>query len=133
MRRERAWRRGPGNDATAAPPPAAPRYRPGVADHELTITDNAGASRYEAHLGAELTGFLEYRTAGSRRILLHTEVPKAFAGRGVGAGLARHALEAARIAGTRVTVKCPFIRTWLGRHPELASVATPEPGRRRAG
>jgi predicted GNAT family acetyltransferase len=103
---------------------------PDGAAPDLTITDDADARRYEAHLGDELAGFLEYRMAGTRRILIHTEVFAAFGGRGVGAALARQALDEARAAGTRVTVKCPFIRSWLERHPEYASIVTPDPPRR---
>jgi len=109
--------------------PAA-RYRLPVAapDPETTsptIDDIADLQRYEARLDGDLAGFLEYRLAGTRRILLHTEVLEAFGGRGVGAALARHALDAARTAGTRVTVRCPFLQAWLERHPEYAGLATP--------
>jgi hypothetical protein len=105
-----------------------------MADHELstpdlTIADRAAENRYEAHLGDELAGFLEYRLAGTRRILIHTEVLPAFGGRGIGAALARHALDEAQAAGTRVTPKCPFVRAWLEHHPEYASIVTPEPPR----
>ena len=99
-----------------------------MANPGLTITDNLAARRYEPHFDGELVGFLEYRPAGTRRILIHTEVLEVFAGRGVGAALARHAFDSARAAGTRVTVKCPFVRSWLGRHPEYAAVATPDAG-----
>jgi hypothetical protein len=117
-------------------PESTPRYRPRVADTHpdtttLTIDDVPDRQRYEARLAGVLAGFLEYRQVGTRRILLHTEVDDAFAGRGVGAALARHALEAARSSGTRVTVKCPFIRAWLARHPEYEPSVTPEPGRHR--
>jgi hypothetical protein len=111
---------------------AQPRYRRLVADPDpdLTITDNHEALRYEAHLGADLAGYLEYRLANTRRILVHTEVPEAFGGRGIGSELARHALEEARAAGARVTAKGPFVRSWLERHPEHADIVTPEPGTR---
>lgn len=99
-----------------------------MADPALTITDDPDLRRYEARLGDELAGFVEYRrVAGGRRILLHTEVPPAFGGRGIGAALARHILDAARADGTRVTVKCPFIRSWLDRHPEYRDHVTPDP------
>jgi hypothetical protein len=105
----------------ADPDPAAP---------DLTIADQVDANRYEAHVGNELAGFLEYRLAGTRRILIHTDVLPAFGGRGIGAALARHALDEALAAGARVTPKCPFVRTWLERHPEYAAIVTPEPRRR---
>jgi len=94
---------------------------------DIEISDNPEARRFEARLGAELEGILEYRLAGSRRILIHTEVSPAFEGRGVGGALARHALEAARTAGTRVSNKCPFVRSWLERHPEYDDVVITMP------
>lgn len=106
---------------------------PKPAPPKLTIADAPAARRYEARLGDTLAGFLEYRLAGTRRILIHTEVLSAFGGRGVGAALARHVLDEARAAGTRVTVKCPFVRAWVGRHPEYAELVTPEPPSGRGG
>jgi predicted GNAT family acetyltransferase len=103
-----------------------------MADPTLPIVDRPEARRFEARLGSELAGFLEYRLAGTRRILIHTEVLPAFGGRGIGAALARHALDEAQAAGTRVTPKCPFVRAWLERHPEYASIVTPE-SRRSSG
>jgi predicted GNAT family acetyltransferase len=113
--------------------PERRRYRRFVAtpDPDLTIADNRERLRYEAYLGADLAGVLEYRLAGTRRILVHTDVPEAFGGRGIGSELARHALEEARVAGARVTAKCPFVRSWLERHPEYADIVTPEPAARR--
>ncbi|TAK00690.1 MAG: N-acetyltransferase [Chloroflexota bacterium] len=95
------------------------------------MDDVPDRGRYEARLAGALAGFLEYRMVGTRRILLHTEVDDAFAGRGVGTALARYSLEAARMTGTRVTVRCPFIRAWLARHPEYEASVTTEPGRQR--
>jgi hypothetical protein len=100
-----------------------------MADPILTIVDRPEARRFEAWLGAELAGFLDYRLAGTRRILVHTEVLEAFGGRGIGAALARHVLDGARAGGTRVTAKCPFIRSWLERHPDYAAIVTPDPRR----
>ena len=93
---------------------------------QLTLADVVDARRFEAHLDGELAGFLDYRLAGNRRILVHTEVLPAFEGRGVGAALARHALAEARSAGRRVAVRCPFIRAYLLRHPDEADVVIPE-------
>jgi predicted GNAT family acetyltransferase len=103
---------------------------PDLAAPDLTIADHAAENRYEAHLGDELAGFLEYRLAGARRILIHTEVLPSFAGRGIGAALARHVLDEALATGARVTPKCPFVRAWLERHPEYVSIVTPKSPRR---
>lgn len=92
---------------------------------KLEIVDHPEATRYEAVENGSLAGFVEYRMAGSRRILVHTEVLPAFEGRGIGAALARHVLEAARAAGGRVTVKCPFIAAYVRRHPEYEALTSP--------
>lgn len=97
---------------------------------DLVITDRPTAMRYEAHTGTELAGFVEYRLLAGRRVLLHTEVLPGFAGRGIGAALARHVLDAAIASDVRVTVKCPFIRTYVERHPQYAAIAaSPRRGR----
>lgn len=53
----------------------------------------------------------------------HTEVDPAFEGRGIGGALARHALDAVRAAGTRrVLPICPFIKGWIGKHPDYVEL-----------
>lgn len=96
-----------------------------MTEPQLTIADRPNVNRYEARLGDELAGFVEYRLVGTRRILLHTEVPPSFGGRGIGAALARHVLEEARATGIRVSVKCPFVAAYLKRHPEYSDVVAP--------
>ncbi|MES2210433.1 MAG: GNAT family N-acetyltransferase [Chloroflexota bacterium] len=98
---------------------------------DLVVTDQRAAMRYEAHIGTELAGFVEYRWVGRRRVLLHTEVLPAFGGRGIGVAMARHVLEDALASELRVTVKCPFIRVYVERHPEYAAITTPP--RRHSG
>lgn len=95
-----------------------------MSEPPLTIVDRPEALRYEASLDGQVVGFVEYRLAGTRRLLLHTEVEPAFEGRGIAGQMARHVLDEARANGARVTAKCPFIRSWLARHPEYADIAT---------
>ncbi len=91
----------------------------------LQLTNNTRAGRWEARVDGTLAGFLRYRSVGGRTVLVHTEVDPAFEGRGVGSALARGALEAARADGGRVRVICPFVRSYLRRHPEFADAAEP--------
>ena len=105
--------------------PAGPRrYRGVVNGDALAIVDVLEAGRYEAHAGQVLAGFIEYRWMGGRRVLLHTEVLPGFAGRGVGSTMARHVLDEAVASHARVTVKCPFIRAYIERHQQYASIST---------
>ena len=87
-------------------------------DDGLQVTDQPGRQRYEARLGDRVVGFAEYRAVRGRLILFHTEVDPAFEGRGVGGRLASGTLDDIRARGLRVTVKCPFIRAFMERHPE---------------
>ena len=84
----------------------------------LVVTDAAEAGRYEAHLDGELAGVLEYVVKRDRIALVHTEVRPSHEGQGIGAALARHALDDARRRGRRVIATCPYVRSYLARHPE---------------
>lgn len=60
---------------------------------------------------------LEYSTPREGVIdLLHTVVPRAARGRGVGTALVERAVEHARREGLKVVATCPFARAWLARH-----------------
>jgi predicted GNAT family acetyltransferase len=91
-----------------------------MADDEIVIRDNPEKQRYEALVKGAVAGFVDYRDRG-RRIFVHTEVDKAYGGRGIGNRLAAGALDLAREAGLRVVPRCPFIRAFIARHPEYRS------------
>lgn len=61
---------------------------------------------------------------------IHTEVPRALSGKGVGSRLARHVLEAARADGMQVVPSCPFIAAWMKKHPEYDDIRLPDAGAR---
>ena len=91
---------------------------------DITITQNAEAARFEAHLDGTLAGFAEYQLANALIVFTHTEVDPAFEGQGVGSALARAALDAVRADGTRkVLPLCPFMNAWLSKHPEYRDLA----------
>jgi uncharacterized protein len=82
------------------------------------ITDAAERGRFEAHLDGELAGVLEYIVKHGRIALIHSEVRPSHGGRGVGSALIRFALDDARRRGLRVIAICPYVRTYLTRHPD---------------
>lgn len=89
---------------------------------ELTIADVPEARRYEARIGDELVGWVDYGRVKNRLVAVHTEVPSAFGGRGIGSALVRHVLADARANGMTVTPRCPLFATYFERHPEDADL-----------
>ncbi len=95
---------------------------------ELAIRDNPDARRYEARIGDQLVGWVDYGRVGRRLVAIHTEVPPEFGGRGIGSALVRRVLADARETGVRITPHCPMFARHFERHPEDADlVAHPEP------
>ncbi len=84
------------------------------------ITDNQAAARFEYVAGGHLAE-LAYHRRGDRLVLVHTETPAEFEGRGIGGALVRAAIDRARRDGLTLVPLCPFARAWLERHPDAAS------------
>jgi uncharacterized protein len=85
-----------------------------------TVTDNADENRLEIHENGELAELL-YRIRAGRLILVHTEVPDALGGRGLGGQLVQAAIDKAAHDGMTLVPLCPFARGWLERHPSEAA------------
>ena len=81
------------------------------------IRDIPERHRYELTEGGA-TAFVLYRRRPGVIDFIHTEVPEALSGRGLGSRLARHVLDAARADGLKVVPTCPFIAAWMRKHPE---------------
>jgi len=90
------------------------------------VVDNPDRHRFEIRVDGVLAGSAYYRrypaeTEASERIVFtHTEVDKAFEGKGVGSRLANGALTLAKEHGLQIVAQCPFISAYLKKHPELA-------------
>lgn len=87
---------------------------------DVSVSDNPDESRYEVRLDGELGGIAQYTVADGVVTFTHTEV--AIEGRGLGGKLVRQALEDVRAKGLTVVPQCPFVRDYIGKHPELAEV-----------
>lgn len=90
---------------------------------DVTVVDNAAASRFEAHTpSGEVAAFAAYTKSDTAVTFTHTVVQPAFEGKGVGSALAAAALDAVRAAGLAVVPRCPFIKAYIDRHPEYADL-----------
>lgn len=75
------------------------------AQHRFEVVTDAGIAR------------LDYRLSEGTITLVHTEVPAELRGGGYGAALAKTALEFARAQDLNVNPVCPFVKTYIERHP----------------
>jgi uncharacterized protein len=85
------------------------------------VRDNAERHRFELDADGHIA-FSNYKRADGVLTILHTEVPKALEGHGIGSALIRGVLDTARSQGLKVIAVCPFAKTYIGRHPEYADL-----------
>ena len=85
------------------------------------VRDNTQQHRFELDVEGQIA-YSEYRRTDGLLTVMHTEVPKALEGRGIGSALARGLLDIARAEGLKVKPLCPFVRAYMDRHPEYADL-----------
>ena len=84
---------------------------------DVVVRDHREANRFEAIVDGQ-TAFLQYERRPPRAIVLvHTEVPEALRGKGIGSEVIRFALQSARAEGLTIVAQCPFVRDYLKKHP----------------
>lgn len=84
------------------------------------IVNNQQQQQFETLIDGDLA-YLEYRIKDGVIVLMHTDVPEKLGGRGIGSALAAFAFDYAQANSLKVKVYCPFVQTWVKRHPERTS------------
>ncbi|MEZ5322767.1 MAG: GNAT family N-acetyltransferase [Microthrixaceae bacterium] len=90
------------------------------------VVDEADRGRFVAVVEgheAELVYILD----GDRLDLVHTGVPDAIGGRGVAAALVSAAVERARRERLVLVATCPYVASWVARHPDALAEVTVGP------
>lgn len=82
------------------------------------VKRNPEENRFEVWVDGEMAGQLDYEAGDGVWVLPHTEVAKAFEGRGLAGELVRAALDEARAEGVTIVPECPYVAGWIARHPE---------------
>ena len=90
----------------------------------LNIRLNEEAKRFEVKLPDGQFAVIEYMKSPQRIIYTHTEVPEAYEGMGIASKMARAAMDYAREEGLKVQPLCPYVRSWVNRHPEYQDILT---------
>jgi predicted GNAT family acetyltransferase len=86
---------------------------------DVEVRDNPEKRQFEAYVDGKLAGYSAYELSGNTLVFLHTEVDDAYEGQGVGSSLVRRSLDQLRERnGVRVTASCPFVRSWMRKHPD---------------
>lgn len=86
-----------------------------------SVVDNTALHRLEITDGGHVA-FLTYRMRGDAIEYLHSESPPELQGRGYASAIAKFALDRALASGRKVIPSCPFVSTYIKRHPEYAPV-----------
>lgn len=83
----------------------------------LELKDNQKEGRFEMNVDGQ-PAFIQYRLHNNTISLLHTEVPIALEGQGVGAAVVQKAFEYIQQNDLKMFPQCSFVSTYLKRHPE---------------
>jgi len=85
------------------------------------VRDNPAKHRYELDVDGHIA-FVDYRLAGEKIVLVHTEVPSELGGRGIGSQIAKGTLDAVRARGLKADIRCDFLAAWVKKHPEYSDL-----------
>ena len=90
------------------------------------VLDNAERSRFELAVPGGVA-FSTYRRSAGTVTVIHTEVPEALSGHGVGSELARGLLDMIRSRGEKEIPRCKYVAGFIAKHPEYNDlVAAPK-------
>jgi predicted GNAT family acetyltransferase len=86
-----------------------------------TVMHDAAAQQFRVGVG-DAAAVLQYRSAPGRITFLHTLVPEALRGQGIAQKLAHAGLEHAKSEGLGVVPVCPFVQSYIKKHPEYQAL-----------
>jgi uncharacterized protein len=93
---------------------------------DTRVTDRPETRRYVIEANGEPAGLLQYRLEAHRIIFTHAEIDPDREGQGLGSQLAAFALDDARSRGLEVLPRCPFVESYMQRHPEYTDLVPAE-------
>lgn len=88
------------------------------------VINNEQWHQFELPLGDERP-YIKYSRQGNTFLLMHTEVPPALEGHGIAKNLVEQTLEWLDKNNFRMKVYCPYISSYIKRHPEWKKLEDP--------
>lgn len=82
------------------------------------IRNNEESSQFETTVDGSVAYSAYDLEEDGRMVFTHTVVPDALSGRGIAGELVRHGLEHAKKENLKVVPQCPYVASFIKRHPE---------------
>ncbi|MCA0238732.1 MAG: N-acetyltransferase [Bacteroidetes bacterium] len=95
-----------------------------TAFEDIPLINNELSRQFELVID-QVKAKIEYDLQKDRIFLLHTEVPQALAGRGVGNAIVEKALQYIDANNLKLVPLCPFVAAFLKKHPEWKRLLAP--------
>ena len=92
----------------------------------MQVVNNKKLFRFEIALENGEYATLTYRWLKGSMVLMHTIVPKAARGKGVGSYLVKYVLEYAIAQRLQIIAYCQFVRSYMDKHREYEGLLDPE-------
>lgn len=88
----------------------------------IRVVHEADKDRYSIFVDDVLAGFTQYRSRPNGLAFIHTEISPEFGGRGLAGTLVSQALAEVRESGNKIIPYCPFVASWIKKHPEYEEI-----------
>jgi predicted GNAT family acetyltransferase len=85
------------------------------------VTDNQAQHRFELAVDDHIATS-QYSLKDGVIAFMHTEVPEALTGKGIGSKLIKGALDQARARELQVVALCPFVKAYIEKHAEYTDL-----------
>ena len=92
---------------------------------QYTTEINLDKKQFEMKVDDHLVRIEFIKTNQGVMYLVHTEVPPALEGKGIGQKIVKDALEYLRENNLKLAPLCPFVAAYLKRHPEYKDLLAP--------
>ncbi|WP_068327214.1 GNAT family N-acetyltransferase [Janibacter terrae] len=88
------------------------------------VSRQSGPDRFEITSEGKAAGFAQFADHDGRRVFFHTEIDEEFGGQGLAGTVVEQAVAATRAEGLTVVPVCPYVKKWLGKHPEHGDITS---------